>query len=305
MTIISHGGAELTEAGMRNNTSLLLLPGLNPLEAVDGVHSGLGITKTSGMDFEIGIGRAAVNGASPTDGAYTAALVAPEPMAFTPGDATLNRIDLVVLQTYPNSSTPVVLEVVEGALSAGAAVAPAVPAGALPLWEVPIPAGTSAGNGGWDAAQARDRRPSIGTSRFVDYTPTWVGIANLGSGFVSLGRYRRNGDSIFMQAKLVGGAGASLGTLSQTVAASLPIPRAGVFSSFGRGILVNPAEGYLYRDIVVTCRTSTTADCFAQHYGTGASPGSLRRLHDLNYPFQQGTEISIQLEYTADPNYLG
>jgi hypothetical protein len=83
---------------------------------------------------------------------------------FEVGDATRDRVDLVVLQTYPalTATAATKVEVVKGAYPAtGSPVTPATPAGALALFAVPVGAGVSAGNGGWNAATSVDVRKPL------------------------------------------------------------------------------------------------------------------------------------------------
>ena len=305
MTIITMGGADLTAQAHRNQTSLHLLPGLSPLETVDGVQSGMNLIKTSGMNFTIGAGRAAINGTTYAEGTFATAITSNHPGSFEPGDATRNRIDLVVLQTYPDAAaeSATQLEVIKGAYpSTGLPVEPAVPAGSLPLWSVPINAGMSAGNGGFNRALAKDKRPNIGMSRFASFTPTWNGLGSLGSGFKSTGRWRRDGDTVYMEAKLVAGSGASvLRTSTSFITVNLPVTRLdNDFRSFGRGVWVHPPSGGLYYDLTVINTSNTTAAI----HGID-SAGALRPPGYLNYPFAATSEINIALEYSIDPEFLG
>lgn len=131
-----------------------------------GVASGLAMTKTSGMSFSIGTGRALVPGAAATDGLYAVTVTAAETKTFAAGDATRNRIDLVVIQTYPTATAlngGAMIEIVQGAYPvSGSPVQPATPAGALALFAVTIGAGVSAGNGGWVTGGLIDlRKPAL------------------------------------------------------------------------------------------------------------------------------------------------
>lgn len=170
MTIIQHGRIQATEQGQRNETALALPTDGTTLGVVGGVQSGLALTKTSGMGWQLGLGRAAIAPATAANGPVAAVVTVPETGTFAPGDATRDRIDVVALMidetaTIANGLPPVKTVVLQGTYPlTGTPVRPTVPGGYLELWEVPIKAGTSAGSGGWDLAAARDIRPRLYTA---------------------------------------------------------------------------------------------------------------------------------------------
>ena len=305
MTILATGAYDFPAAADRNRNSMMLQAGAdsNPLAVIDGVHTGLALTKTTGMGFQIGPGRAAINGASSADGTFTAAVTAPEIGAFEPGDASYDRIDTIILQTYPNNpaTSGVAVQVVKG-VAALIPTAPALPAGSLPLFNVTIGAGVSAANGGWLTSKIVDRRRTIGIPEFVDYTPTWANFANLGSNYVSRGRYRLDGDKVSCHVWLEGGANAALGN-AWLLSFSLPIPSKDGWIYSGRGSLHHPnAAGLAYQLHGLTAGGNCTIHAIANTPPMGAlvGPGSSY----ANYPFGQGTVISMQVEYFIDASRI-
>jgi hypothetical protein len=134
---------------------------------VQGVQAGLVLTKTSGMGWQLDIGRCIIAPATAANGAVVATVTVAETGSFAAGDATRDRIDVVALQIDETATTgnglPAVKSVViQGAYPAsGSPVTPTVPAGSIGLWSVKITAGTSAGSGGWNTANLVDLRPSL------------------------------------------------------------------------------------------------------------------------------------------------
>lgn len=123
--------------------------------------SGFTLTGSTAMGAIVSPGRAVIQGAD-SQGAYPVALTENLSLTFTDGEAQ-NRIDLVVLRVYDHlydatNRTEAVVEIIRG--QAGATpTAPATPNLALPLYEVTVPAGASAGTTGIDWATAlSDRR---------------------------------------------------------------------------------------------------------------------------------------------------
>lgn len=136
-----------------------------PLATRSGVIAGLDLVKTAGMDGTITPGQAWVAGTSgAAQGGYPFTVTAAEPISFAPGDATRDRIDLVVGHVYENvfdssEQTVGVIEVVQGAYpSSGQPVEPALPANSVRLFAQRINAGTSAGSGGFNTALTTNRR---------------------------------------------------------------------------------------------------------------------------------------------------
>lgn len=153
----------LTAVEHRNQTAALLPPFNTALGVRGGVHSGLNIAKTSGLGFTISPGRAVVEPATPGNGPYVVTVDSTVTMAFEPGDSTRNRIDSVCIKVDETAGVelPGSIVIVKGALTTGTAVAPATPAGHEALFQVGIPTGTSAGNGGWLTANRKDVRRSL------------------------------------------------------------------------------------------------------------------------------------------------
>ncbi|SOB83132.1 hypothetical protein [Streptomyces sp. 1331.2] len=130
----------MTPAGPAN-TAPGVIPGGDPLS----------LTGAAAMQAQLGIGRAVVQG-STLQGAYPVAVTAPESLTFAPGHTQYDRIDLVVLRVYDqlfdtSGQTLAAVEIIPGT-PASAPVAPAAPACSLPLWQVRVPVGASAGTGG-------------------------------------------------------------------------------------------------------------------------------------------------------------
>ncbi|WP_217549131.1 hypothetical protein [Streptomyces sp. GbtcB6] len=130
-----------------------ILPG-----SYDGLYrmSGFWMEGTSGaMKATVHEGRAVI-AAGATQGAYPVTLPEPASLTFADGDAANPRIDLVVVRIYDSlydnsGQTKPALEIVQGT-PAATPVAPATPAIALPIYQVRVPAGASAGKGGLDWA---------------------------------------------------------------------------------------------------------------------------------------------------------
>ena len=165
-TITTGNSVSLTDQEHRNQTAAMLPPTLLPLAVRGGVHSGLNLAKTSGMGFSISPGRAIVQPASPSAGPYVVTLTTAETRTFVAGDPTRNRIDVVAIKVNETAGAvnPGDVVIIQGAYPAsGLAVKPAVPAGHEPLFQVPINANMSAGNGGWAANTAVDLRRQLTT----------------------------------------------------------------------------------------------------------------------------------------------
>jgi len=140
-----------------------ILPG-----SYDGKYrlSGFWMTGASAMAATVSEGRAVIQG-DISQGVYPVALPVAEQVTFAPGDAQYGRIDLVVLKIYDNlydgsSRNEAKVEVIAGVPGA-TPVAPAAPARSLPLYQVTVPAGASAGNGGipWNTALKDLRTPVV------------------------------------------------------------------------------------------------------------------------------------------------
>jgi hypothetical protein len=115
--------------------------------------SGLSVQGGSAMGATVYPGRALIQG-SDSQGAYPVALTSSLNLTFADGNAQYGRIDLVVVRVYDDADRwEASVEIVTGTPAAAPAV-PAVPPLALPLYQVAVPAGTSAGTGGitWSTA---------------------------------------------------------------------------------------------------------------------------------------------------------
>ncbi|MEU0401657.1 hypothetical protein ABZ318_15720 [Streptomyces sp. NPDC006197] len=128
--------------------------------------SGLWMDKASAMTATVHEGRAVIQG-SISQGAYPVTLPASQEVTFAAGDAQYSRVDLVVARIYDNlydssNRNEAKIEVVQG-VPGQAPQAPAAPPLSLPLWEVTVPAGASAGNGGipWGTALKDLRTPTV------------------------------------------------------------------------------------------------------------------------------------------------
>jgi hypothetical protein len=300
LAIITTGAGDLTVTAHRNQTSLLLIPGLSPLSSVDGVHNGLGIVKTSGMNFTIGVGRAALNHSSADEGAYVITVQDPEPGSFANGDANYDRIDLVTLQVNPTATSEEAtnIVVVKGVASS-VPDAPNYPAGALVLYEVKIKAGTTSANGGWSTANATDVRPSIGITRWNSFTPQWGGFGAQGAGFHTTGRWKRDGDMITVQAQIIFGSSPSWGNGQPYM--NLPVSReSDGYRGFGRGIYIDRSAGSTYYDM----QCIATIDRM-QIYGTAGSKGSFQWPGGMGLPLGKDDALDVFIEYSVNPKEIG
>ncbi|WP_328620814.1 hypothetical protein [Streptomyces sp. NBC_00354] len=161
----------------------------------DGVIAGgtaLAATGIAAMQVQIAVGRALVQGTD-VQGAYPVAVTAPETLTIADGHAQYGRIDAVVLRVYDSlydtsGQTVARVEILQGAATA-TPVAPNLPAATLRLWEITVPAGTSAGTGGitWASALADRRRY---TSAYGGIIPRGWGLSFAGA---YVGQYRDNG----------------------------------------------------------------------------------------------------------------
>jgi hypothetical protein len=234
-----------------------------------------------------------VNGTSGAEGTFTVAVTTSEVGSFADGDASKDRIDLVILKTYPNnpSATGAKVEVIKGAVpSSGEPAVPATPAGSLALFRVRINAGTSASNGGWSTSNITDVRRSIGVPEYIDYTPTFGGFMNLGTGAIREGRYRLDGDKCSVNVHLRGGAGSGMGA-ANALYFTLPIPAAAPWIYYGTGGLMHPNGIY---DLKVISGGTT-----AIMWGLGAN-GNVVQPGTIPYPFGSDTDIYCNMEYIID-----
>lgn len=283
--------------------------GTNPLHVWDGVHSGLSITKTTGMGFTIGPGRAAINAPSLADGTITAVITADEPGVFEPNDTATDRYDLVILRAYPDnpSETGVKVEVIKGVPGIvgfpGSSVTgqTAVPAGAIYLYGVIIGAGMSAANSGWNPAKVTDRRRWIGVTEYTAYTPTFVGFDVLGTNASIQGKYRLDGNTCTVMVSYAGGQGASMGA-GNMLAFTLPIPSKGGYVYNGIGSLHHPNAAGLAYDLRILSAGNMGMMWKQNEYGALVHPGSI--VGGVRYPWGQGTILFVSLEYEIEEGYL-
>lgn len=165
MTIMQAGRITVAEQADRNRNAAFMPGDGTPLGMIQGVQSGLVLTKTSGMGWQLDLGRCTIASAAVSNGAVVATVTVAETGSFAAGDATRDRIDIVGLQidetaTSGNGLPAVKSVVLQGAYPvSGSPVAPAIPAGTIGLWSARIAAGTSAGSGGWNTANLTDIRP--------------------------------------------------------------------------------------------------------------------------------------------------
>lgn len=144
------------QAGMAHTGALL---------SVTGVVSGLLFAKTTGMTGSLGTGQAWIAGTSAADqGGYAVTVDPADSLTFADGDATRDRIDLVVLEVKDNTFDGSGLtlgrsRVVQGAYPvSGAPLVPATPASCVALWTQRVNHGTNAGSGGIDPSLLVDVR---------------------------------------------------------------------------------------------------------------------------------------------------
>ncbi|WND36916.1 hypothetical protein RI578_22680 [Streptomyces sp. BB1-1-1] len=147
-------GTMLPDGELRTRPGIL--PGGDPFAA----------TGAGAMSLQIGVGRSTVQGTT-AQGAYPVCLDAPEVVTFTDGDALFDRIDTVILHVYDalfddQGQNLARVEVVVGDATE-TPTAPTLDPACLPLWDVTIPAGASAGVGGidWTSALTDRRRYTV------------------------------------------------------------------------------------------------------------------------------------------------
>ncbi|MGW7270808.1 hypothetical protein ACWGH5_09835 [Streptomyces sp. NPDC054864] len=125
------------------------------------------LTSSGAMEATVGVGRAVLQGTA-AQGAYPVAVTEPEVLTFTDGNAQFPRKDSVVIRVQDTAydgtgNVRAYVEIMEGT-PAASPVAPTADGTAEKLYEVTIPAGTSAGTGGidWGTAVADRRRFTTG-----------------------------------------------------------------------------------------------------------------------------------------------
>ena len=296
MTILVTGAYDLPAAADRNRNSIMLAASSGSMGVVDGVHTGMKLSKTTGMGFTIGAGRAAVNGENDSDGTFTVAFTNSVSGSFDDGHSSYDRYDRICIQTYPDNPSTSAADVIVVKGSANASpIPPATPAGALKLYDVKILAGTNAGNGGWNTSLKTDRRQAIGVPEFQDYTPTFGGFDSLGTSAKKEGRYRIDGDKCSVSVHLNPGTGASMG-IGAALYFTLPVPAAtSNWLSYGRGAIHQPsgADSGIY-DLAIVSGNDTAIMWGVNDRGQMVQPGTLA------YPFHSDSEIYCNLEYIVD-----
>jgi hypothetical protein len=166
MTIITTGRLQVGETSDRQRAAVQVASDGTALGNVQGYLSGLVLTKTAGLSWSLSTGRGIIAAANAANGPVIATVTVAETGAWAPGDATRDRIDILTLlidetATVANGNPPVKVNIIQGAYpAAGSPVAPAVPAGQLPLWQEYIAAGTSVSTG-WDTTKLTDLRQQL------------------------------------------------------------------------------------------------------------------------------------------------
>ncbi|MEU1674098.1 hypothetical protein ABZ752_19020 [Streptomyces roseifaciens] len=159
-----------------------VIPGGNPLAA----------TGAGPMQVQLGVGRALVQGTL-AQGAYPVVVTSPETLKVTDGNAQFDRVDSLVLKVADgqydiSADTRVIAEIISGTPSSTPSP-PKLPPATLRLWDITVPAGTSAGVGGldWSRALADRRRYTVAPGGII---PRGWGLSFEGS---HDGQYRDNG----------------------------------------------------------------------------------------------------------------
>ncbi|AWZ09519.1 MULTISPECIES: hypothetical protein [unclassified Streptomyces] len=155
---------------------------LNPQQARSGILPGSygGLHRVAGfwtdgasaMTLNVSNGRAVIQGLH-SQGAYQVTLDGGVVLTVADGDAQYGRVDLLVLRVYDASydtsgKYEAAVELIRGT-PAAAPVAPATPVLSLPLYEIAVPAGASAGKGGivWSGALKDLRTTTVAVGGIV------------------------------------------------------------------------------------------------------------------------------------------
>ncbi|WP_089099465.1 hypothetical protein [Streptomyces hyaluromycini] len=178
-----------SDSQTREDTRLVSLGALTPTSTLatrsgilpgspDGQYriSGFTLTGATGtMTATVSPGRAVVQG-SDAQGAYPVALTEYLPLVFAAGDAQYGRVDLVVLRVYDDTydgsgRAEAAVEIVQGTPAATPAV-PATPALSVPLYQVTVPKGASAGANAidWTAGITGMRTATVGLGGILPVT---------------------------------------------------------------------------------------------------------------------------------------
>lgn len=128
--------------------------------------SGFWTFGSAAMSATVSEGRAVIQGEI-SQGVFPVTLPASAVVTFAPGNALYRRIDLLVLRIHDKlydggERTEATIEIIQGVAEQDPKV-PVVPPRCLPLYEVTVPAGASAGNGGipWASALNDLRTPVV------------------------------------------------------------------------------------------------------------------------------------------------
>jgi hypothetical protein len=167
--------AWVAETGQtREDTRLTVLGAMTPVNPVqarsgilpgsyDGVSrvAGFWVSGASAMTATLHEGRALIQGQI-GQGAYPVTLPEQVTLTFADGNAQYGRIDLVILHVYDDAydnsgRNEAAVEILQG-IPAATPAPPAVPDLALPLYQVLVRAGASAGTGGIDWTGLTDLR---------------------------------------------------------------------------------------------------------------------------------------------------
>lgn len=153
-----------TAERMRHGDALGLYPGADALGARNGLRPGGGVCTV--VPGTMGVQVTALTcwvdgGTSVAQGGYPYVLDATKTVTLADGHASLSRTDVIAVVVRDDvfdggGLTEAVLEVVQGTPGAGV---PALPASCVPIREVTVPAGLSAGTGGLSSSHlGTDRR---------------------------------------------------------------------------------------------------------------------------------------------------
>ncbi|MGK5728185.1 hypothetical protein [Streptomyces sp. URMC 124] len=153
------------------------------------------LTSAGAMQCTIGTGRALITG-STVQGSYPVAVTEPETLTIADGDAQYPRKDSIILRVYDTAydgsgQTTAALMVVQGTPAANP-TAPVASGTAEKLYEILVPAGTSAGTGGinWATGVSDRRRTTVSMGGIQ------AGGWSLGYTGSYTGQYRDNGSGL-------------------------------------------------------------------------------------------------------------
>ncbi|AFU62158.1 hypothetical protein SV1_18 [Streptomyces phage SV1] len=143
--------------------------------------AGLAVTGNTGaMTASVAPGRAIIQ-STEAAGAYPVSLDTALTITLGDGNAANPRFDLIVLRIYDaavdgGAETKGAIEIIQGA-AAASPIVPTVPAAAIPLAQVRVPAGASAGSGGidWGTALTDRRTGTVAVGGILVGNPTAPG----------------------------------------------------------------------------------------------------------------------------------